>query len=88
MVTIDAEGQVRVYDGIVINLASKKQGPRTPVIEAKILLGLRRSAPKVLQHAKTLRIMLYTQNWGRLPNIGLGLCGRTFGADLRNFSLL
>ena len=51
-------------------------------------VNLRRSAPRVLQHAKTLRISLYpsyTQKWGRLPKIGLGLWCRTFGADLRSF---
>ena len=35
-------------------------------------------APKVLPHAKTLRIMHYTQKRGRLPKVGLGLCGKTF----------
>ena len=45
---------------------------------------IRRSARKVLQHAKTHRIMPYTQKWGRLPKLGLGLCGRTLRADLRS----
>ena len=49
--------------------------------------NIRKSAPKDQQHAKTLRRMLYTQKWGHLPKAGLlGLCGRTFGADLRTDS--
>ena len=28
------------------------------------------------------------QNWGRLPKLGLGLCPRTFGADLRKYFTL
>ena len=39
-------------------------------------LAIRRSASKVLGHAKTLRITPYTQNWGRLPKIGVRLCLR------------
>ena len=33
--------------------------------------------PTLPGHAKTLRIMLYTQNWGRLPKVGFRACPGT-----------